>query len=100
MTKVPELGVSRLAGVPTPLSDRIQAALGGGETGQYSARLSAAGCATLSITSAGSRRSMEAALDLLAADALITFACEAAADERDPRAALQTILSDVVGTLP
>jgi hypothetical protein len=40
-----------------------------------------------------SGRVRESAFHLLAADALITYACEAAADEGDPQAALESIIT-------
>ena len=43
-------------------------------------------------------RVRESAFDLLTADALLTYACEAALESADPDAALQALVAGLVGT--
>ena len=45
-------------------------------------------------------RNREAAFYLLAADALLTYACEAAVEQEDPEAALSLVLERASGTKP
>lgn len=45
----------------------------------------------------GDEKSRQGAFRLLAADALITYACEAAADEEDVEAALNEVFASVLG---
>ena len=45
-------------------------------------------------------RNREAAFDLLAADALLTYACEASVEQENPEAALSLLLERASGTRP
>ncbi len=59
------------------------------------ATLTAAGLQELDVARARLGPVRESALHLLAADALITYACEAALEESDPRVALTEVLRAV-----
>lgn len=58
--------------------------------------LTAAGCHEMESARVRLGPVRESALHLLAADALITYACEAALEEDDPKAALSDVLRVVV----
>ena len=63
-----------------------------GESGSMTERITLLARAALDQARARPGRIRESAFQLLAADALVTYACEAALEEGDPRAALRTIL--------
>ena len=68
---------------PEPLHDRLRGLLAGGgddASADVSARLLERGAATLAGVLAGAASSRDSARELLAADALVTYAFEAAAD--------------------
>ena len=74
----------RLAAAPADLADRMRSAVADGSGAPVPDALAAAALACLRRGIDGGER-RAAALDLLAADALLTHACEAAAEE-DPSA--------------
>ncbi len=62
------------------------------ESGSMTERITLLARTALDEARANPGRVRQSAFDLLAADALVTYACEAALDEADPSAALRTIL--------
>ena len=62
------------------------------ESGSMTERITLLARTALDEARAQPGRIRESAFQLLAADALVTYACEAALEERDPPAALRTIL--------
>jgi hypothetical protein len=82
---------------PTPPADLVEALAFGGEVDSsvdaLVAALSAEGGARLAAARARLGRVRESAFRLLEADALITYACEAALEREDPEAALRQVLS-------
>lgn len=80
---------------PPPPSD-LAAALQAETVGQpLDASLTAAGLSRLDEARSRPGRVRESAFRLLEADALLTYACEAALERDDPEAALQRILSAI-----
>jgi hypothetical protein len=69
------------------------------ESGSMAERITSLARTALEESLARPGRIRESAFQLLAADALVTYACEAALEERDPRAALRAILL-VTGSEP
>jgi len=65
------------------------------ESGSVLSELTSAGGAALDHALAHPGRARDSAFHLLAADALITYACEAALDSDDPDAALSGIVAAV-----
>jgi hypothetical protein len=76
---------------PTPPVDLAEALIFDGEPSADA--LSAEGRVRLAAAGAQLGRVRESAFRLLEADALITYACEAALEREDPEAALRRILS-------
>jgi hypothetical protein len=74
---------------PMDLQPWLQGDLGSGPMSQQIALLART---ALDEARAKPGRVRESAFHLLAADALVTYACEAALDEADPSTALRTIL--------
>ena len=70
----------------------------GVESGSMAERITRLARAALDEACAAPGRVRESAFHLLAADALVTYACEAALDEADPIAALRTILLETAST--
>jgi hypothetical protein len=64
---------------------------------QRVAQLAAAGCAALGAASGASEEGRTVAFRLLEADALLTYACEAAAEAPDPESALFEVLRGAAG---
>ncbi len=77
--------------MPHELEGWIFPALSSGDT--LVGSLVESGAQELTKALAASGRVRESAFHLLAADALITYACEAAADEGDPEVALESIIT-------
>jgi hypothetical protein len=67
------------------------------ESGSVTERITYLARTALDETRANPGRVRQSAFHLLAADALVTYACEAALDEADPSAALRTILLETAG---
>lgn len=67
----------------------------GGEEADLVAVLGGSGCRALERAVAHPARERDTALALLAADALLTYACEAAADVENVAAALEHVLNGV-----
>lgn len=92
-----------LDGVPGPLVRRVMASEPPAATDRpegpetTARRLAAAAAAQLRSTDPGAVRNSEAAMDLLAADALLTAACRVALEGVDPPATLTAILGTLVG---
>jgi len=82
---------------PTPPTDLAEALDFAGEADTsadaWVAALSAEGGSRLAAARARLGRVRESAFRLLEADALITYACEAALEREDPEAALRQVLS-------
>jgi acyl-homoserine lactone acylase PvdQ len=68
------------------------------ESGSMTERIARLARTALDEARANPGRVRESAFHLLAADALVTYACEAALDEADPSAALRTILLETAGS--
>jgi len=81
---------------PEALSERMIPLLTG-PGGDLSERFCAVACDAADRVYANPGRVRESALDLLVADALLTYACEAALEREDPEPALLDVLSRVVG---
>jgi len=80
---------SRQPPAPMDLRPWLRTDVGSGPTAQRILRMARA---ALDDARANPGRVRESAFHLLAADALVTYACEAALDEADPSTALRTIL--------
>jgi len=84
----------RLPRPPEDLHARVRAeVIGLGEPEDARTGLINAGCAALGRALAQPGRVRAAAFDLLAADALVTYACEAALEGDDPDAELDRLVS-------
>ena len=85
---------ARRPGPPDALAESLRDGLGAVSevAGARVEALSEAGRARLEKTRARPGRVRESAFHLLAADALITYACEAALESDDPQASLMRIL--------
>ncbi|MDP3775557.1 MAG: hypothetical protein Q8Q85_14955 [Gemmatimonadales bacterium] len=87
-TKVREWLFSRKAAPPPVLAERLEQVLAAypeeslAVGGSITSAMGALGLATLGSLAGRDPRSVEVGLDLLAADAFVTFAFEAAAEER------------------
>lgn len=81
---------------PEPPADLAEALRPRASAGTHSEGLAAEGAARLTVARARLGRVRESAFRLLEADALFTYACEAALDLEDPEAALSRILASTV----
>ena len=100
MSEAPAPGASPgEEGVPDAFRPWLEAWLPPGSPGDR-ATLVAAGVRALEAALAPEGRQRAGAFDLLAADALVTRACEAAAAEPDPGAALADVLRRVARERP
>ena len=100
MSEAPAPGASSGdEGVPDALRPWLEAWLPPGSP-EDRATLLAAGLRALEAALAPEGRERAGAFDLLAADALVTRACEAAAAEAEPGAALAEILRQVARVRP
>ena len=89
---------SWLAGrTPEPPSDLAAALRPGRDSGPHTDALADAAQARLADARARPGRVRESAFRLLEADALLTYACEAALESEDPQAALRRILQVIGG---
>lgn len=85
--------------VPDAFRPRLEAWLEEGGGAEREACLDAA-LRALAVALRPEGRERGGAFDLLAADALVTLACEAAASEADPGAALEDVLERVARVRP
>lgn len=89
---------ARAPAVPQALRAAVERELAGaGAGGDPVSELADSGCRALRRAVASPGRSRETAMLLLAADALLTYACEAAADADDVAVALTGVLDGVAG---
>ena len=97
MTELAGWLASRQPPVPPAFATRLDVPSG---TEAAPGSLTRLGAAALALTDPAARLDREAAFQLLAADAYVTYACEAAADEDDPGSALAAVLEHVVDPPP
>lgn len=90
MTALAEWIVSRRPAPPADLAARVRVE---GGIAAFDVALSDVGCDRLGQARARPGRVRESAFRLLEADALITYACEAALETEDPPGALRRILA-------
>lgn len=77
---------------PAPPMDLAPWLLADAESGSMAERITRLARTALDESCARPGRIRESAFQLLAADALVTYACEAALEQRDPSAALRAIM--------
>ena len=87
-----DIGAWMEARRPAPPMDLERWLRADGESGSMTERITSLARTALDESRARPGRIRESAFQLLAADALVTYACEAALEESDPAAALHAIL--------
>ena len=82
---------------PAELRSALDSCVEGHESGSVSEVFRGAALRSLDSALVRPGRVRESAFELLAADALLTFACEAALEREDPRSGLTGLLTELLG---
>ena len=89
---------TRRPAAPAELRSALDLGVKGQASGSVSQGLEHATLRSLQSALARPGRVRESAFELLAADAFLTFACEAALETEAPRSALMGLLTELLGT--